>query len=87
MFCKNVKSATTHPQGNIVYKKDDAQQTIFFNNSVVYPENTYEYDALYRLLKATGREHVIFNKNHICMMPNLQQVSKICFYLLGVDSV
>jgi len=36
--------------------KDDAQQTIYFSNSVVVPENKYEYDALYRLTKAEGRE-------------------------------
>ena len=33
-------------------------QTIYFNNAVVIPENKYKYDALYRLLEATGREHV-----------------------------
>lgn len=42
--------------GNIVHLKDDAQQTIYFDNSVVIPENKYEYDALYRLKKAEGRE-------------------------------
>lgn len=43
--------------GNIVEMVDDAQQTHFFNNAVVTPTTKYTYDALYRLLTATGREH------------------------------
>ncbi|BAV06841.1 RHS repeat-associated core domain-containing protein [Filimonas lacunae] len=49
---------TFDPVGNLVQIRDDAQQTHFFKNSVVYPENKFEYDALYQLTKATGREHV-----------------------------
>ena len=44
--------------GNVVQITDAAQQTVFFNNAVVSPTALYEYDALYRLTKATGREHV-----------------------------
>ncbi|AGP39429.1 RHS repeat domain-containing protein [Sorangium cellulosum] len=36
---------------------DSAQQTVFFNNDVVSPSAQYEYDAVYRLIEATGREH------------------------------
>ncbi len=43
--------------GNIVQQRDDAQQTHFFKNAVVYPESKFEYDALYQLKRATGREH------------------------------
>lgn len=42
--------------GNITYIRDNAQQTHYFSNSVISPEGQYEYDALYRLKKATGRE-------------------------------
>ena len=42
--------------GNIVGQTDNAQQTFYFNNQVVTPTGTYTYDALYRLLTATGRE-------------------------------
>ena len=42
--------------GNIVEQVDHAQQTHYFNNAVVEPRGKYEYDALYRLTKATGRE-------------------------------
>jgi len=43
--------------GNIVEQVDDAQQTHYFQNSVIAPNSKYEYDALYRLTKAKGREH------------------------------
>ncbi|MBN2776127.1 MAG: RHS repeat-associated core domain-containing protein [Bacteroidales bacterium] len=42
--------------GNITEVEDDAQQTVYFDNSVIDPISTYEYDALYRLIEATGRE-------------------------------
>jgi len=41
---------------NIVEIRDDARQTHYFNNQVIAPVATFEYDALYRLTKATGRE-------------------------------
>lgn len=43
--------------GNMTTIRDDAQQTYYFNNAVVKPESNYEYDALYQLVRATGREH------------------------------
>lgn len=51
-------SYTYDPAGNVTAIRDDAQQTIFFDNVVVEPEAQYTYDALYRLMEATGREHV-----------------------------
>ncbi|MCG8475664.1 MAG: hypothetical protein MI784_09335 [Cytophagales bacterium] len=48
---------TFDPVGNIVHQKDDARQTHFFSNAVVKAERFYEYDAVYQLIKATGREH------------------------------
>ena len=56
-------SYTYDPTGNITAIRDDAQQTIFFNNQVVTPSAEYEYDALYRLVSATGREHSGQNAN------------------------
>jgi len=44
------------PVGNVTQIADDAQQTHYFNNAVVKPENRFEYDALYQLIRATGRE-------------------------------
>lgn len=49
---------TYDPTGNITYIRDDAQQTIYFNNGVIKPHCSYEYDPLYRLTKAVGREHI-----------------------------
>lgn len=51
-------SYTYDPAGNITAIRDDAQQTIYFNNTVVEPSNDYIYDAIYRLIEAKGREHV-----------------------------
>jgi RHS repeat-associated protein len=48
---------TFDPVANITTVRDDAQQTIYFNNSSVDPSNKYEYDAIYRLTYAQGREH------------------------------
>ena len=49
---------TYDPAGNITTIRDDAQQTIYFNGQVVRPDADYTYDAIYRLIKAHGREHV-----------------------------
>jgi len=49
---------TYDPQGNITHIGDNAQQTIFFSNRRVEPSANYVYDALYRLIEATGREHL-----------------------------
>ena len=46
------------PVGNVVGIRDAAQQTIFFSNARVEPSAAYTYDALYRLIEATGREHL-----------------------------
>ena len=43
---------------NIVHVQDSAQQTIFFRNQVVKPSSSFTYDSLYRLIEATGREHL-----------------------------
>lgn len=49
---------TYDPAGNITHIQDDAQWTIFFKNKRVEPSNDYVYDALYRLIQATGLEHL-----------------------------
>jgi RHS repeat-associated protein len=45
------------PAGNICSIADAAQQTIYFKNQVVKANGNYAYDAIYRLIKAEGREH------------------------------
>jgi RHS repeat-associated protein len=49
------------PVGNITAIRDAAQQTVIFDNSTVEPSNAYVYDALYRLIRAEGREHAAQN--------------------------
>jgi RHS repeat-associated protein len=51
-------SYTYDPVGNITRLTDSAQQTIFFDGQVVTPNADYTYDPIYRLIRATGREHV-----------------------------
>jgi len=49
---------TYDPAGNITHIRDEAQQTIFFRNQRVEPSAEFTYDATYRLIEATGREHL-----------------------------
>ncbi len=49
---------TYDPAGNITSIRDEAQQKIYFNNQVVTPNAEYVYDAIYRLIRAEGREHI-----------------------------
>jgi RHS repeat-associated protein len=49
---------TYDPAGNITHIQDNAQQAVYFRNKRVEPSNDYTYDALYRLIQATGREHL-----------------------------
>ncbi|MDB5279413.1 MAG: spvB [Ferruginibacter sp.] len=48
---------TFDPVANITTIGDNAQQTIYFNNALVEASNKFEYDAVYRLIYAQGREH------------------------------
>jgi RHS repeat-associated protein len=49
---------TYDPAGNITHIRDEAQQTIYFKNKRVESSAEYTYDAVYRLIEATGREHL-----------------------------
>jgi len=49
---------TYDPVGNITHIRDDAQQIVYFRNQRVEPSAEYTYDAIYRLIEATGREHL-----------------------------
>ena len=53
-------SYTYDPAGNITHIQDkaDIQNVVFFNNKRVDPSNDYIYDAVYRLIEASGREHL-----------------------------
>lgn len=51
-------SYTYDAAGNVTHIRDDAQQTVFFRNQRVEAGMRYVYDAVYRLIEATGREHL-----------------------------
>ncbi len=51
-------SYTYDPIGNITFIRDEAQQTIYFRNRKVEASSEYTYDATYKLIAATGREHL-----------------------------
>ncbi len=47
---------TYDPTGNITQIADQAIPERFFNNQIIKGTNEYTYDALYRLIQASGRE-------------------------------
>jgi YD repeat-containing protein len=49
---------TCNPYRNVTYLRDNAQQTIFFRNSRVDPSCDFRYDPTYKLINASGREHL-----------------------------
>jgi len=61
---------TYDPVGNITEIEDDAYEPVFFQNQQVLPKSTYTYDALYRLVTATGRENNTFNHAPTAKAPN-----------------
>ncbi|NUL37444.1 RHS repeat domain-containing protein, partial [Kosakonia sacchari] len=44
------------PVGNVLVITNDAEETRFWRNQQVVPENRYAYDSLYQLVSATGHE-------------------------------
>ncbi|HEX3043482.1 MAG TPA: SpvB/TcaC N-terminal domain-containing protein [Bacillota bacterium] len=52
---------TYDPVGNITRIRDKSIATVFHDNQKVEPLSDYTYDALYRLIKASGRQHQDIN--------------------------
>ena len=48
---------TYDPVGNITQLVDNANDRVYHSNTCVLPGAEYRYDALYRLIAASGREH------------------------------
>ncbi|MGX1494958.1 SpvB/TcaC N-terminal domain-containing protein [Streptomyces tendae] len=69
--------------GNLVEARDDAQATHFFSNAVVKALWRFSYDALYRLVTATGRElagganDTIRDSGDLAAVPQLPHVNDI----------
>src|SRR5260370_23881260 len=59
------------PSGNITHIQDDAdiQNAVFFRNQRVEPSADYTYDAIYRLILATGREQLGLGGNNAALPP------------------
>ncbi len=68
-------SYTYDAVGNVTHVSDAAQQTIFFSNQVVTPDSDYIYDAIYRLVQATGRELV---SSAAEPQPTWDDASRVC---------
>jgi RHS repeat-associated protein len=49
---------TYDPTGNVTFIEDKNIPEVFFDNQKVAAVGSYTYDALYRLVEATGREHI-----------------------------
>jgi RHS repeat-associated protein len=49
---------TYDPAGNIIRIEDAALSTVHHNGQRVEPVCNYTYDAIYRLIEASGREHI-----------------------------
>jgi RHS repeat-associated protein len=49
---------TYDPSGNITRVRDQAVLVLYYNNEQIEPTSDYTYDAIYRLLAASGREHI-----------------------------
>jgi RHS repeat-associated protein len=43
--------------GNVTFQEDLGTDAVWFDNTTVQPHREYAYDALERLIEATGREH------------------------------
>ena len=76
------------PVGNIVELKDYAQDTVYFSNTVVSADSKYEYDPLYRLVWASGREHPAHSAGQpnevdspLCSLPHPNDVVQLQRYV------
>lgn len=49
------------PVGNVLIVHNDAEETRFWRNQKVVPDNRYIYDSLYQLVSASGREMATAN--------------------------
>ncbi|MES2675155.1 MAG: SpvB/TcaC N-terminal domain-containing protein [Pseudomonadota bacterium] len=72
-------SYTYDPVGNITEIYDAAFKTFYHDNALIEPKCTYEYDALYRLIAATGKENALNENEHIQVEENLPCVDPNSF--------
>jgi RHS repeat-associated protein len=72
------------PVGNITHIQDDAdlQNAIFFRNQRIEPSNDYIYDAIYRLIQASGREQLGLDGNGNKLPPTASSYNDVPRVLL-----
>ncbi|WP_160398129.1 SpvB/TcaC N-terminal domain-containing protein [Paenibacillus sp. MMS18-CY102] len=81
-------SYTMDPVGNITRSRDFSFQTVFSNQQVVEPLSDYTYDALYRLIQATGRQHPgILPDTHVTGFKQSQWLAKNPPHLNDADKL
>ncbi|SFW15381.1 SpvB/TcaC N-terminal domain-containing protein [Chitinophaga sancti] len=54
---------TYDPVGNLTRCRDYSEEDVFCNNQLVEPLMGYTLDAIYRLINASGRQHIGIQKN------------------------
>ncbi|MFB3885321.1 MAG: SpvB/TcaC N-terminal domain-containing protein [Thermodesulfobacteriota bacterium] len=57
-------SYTYDPVGNIMEIRDNAIKTVYYDQQLIEGVCKYEYDPIYRLIAATGREHQAMSPAH-----------------------
>jgi RHS repeat-associated protein len=70
---------TYDPAGNITHIQDDADthNAVFFRNRRVEPSNDYTYDAIYRLIQASGREQLGLGAGHRALPPTASSYNDV----------
>ncbi len=63
------------PVGNVLCVTNSAEETRFWHNQKVVPENRYTYDTLYQLVSATGREMANAGQQS-CSLPDISPFNK-----------
>lgn len=76
---------TYDPIGNITDIYDEAFQPSFFNNQQVDPHSQYTYDAMYRLIKAKGRENN--NLNQAPDRGRSSDISSVTFPIMDAQAI
>jgi RHS repeat-associated protein len=74
---------TYDPAGNVTRIRDtaDIQNVIYFRRQRVEPSADYTYDATYRLVRATGREHLGQTRNNLSLP---QQITNDDGFRMGI---
>ncbi|HHZ6805578.1 TPA: RHS repeat-associated core domain-containing protein [Morganella morganii] len=66
------------PVGNVLCVTNSAEETRFWHNQKVVPENRYTYDTLYQLVSATGREMASAGQQS-CSLPDISPFDKASY--------